>query len=129
MTDFSLLAVIGAAVSGFIGSAIYYSVFSDQPSAVGGDGVPPDTRPWVYGAEFARTLVVAAVFAAVASVGGFDSWPGGVLLGLVLWLGFPSMLWVGAILHEGTSFSLAALHAGDWLFKLVIIGVIVGVLQ
>lgn len=103
-------------------------MFSEQLSAAVGGEALPDTPPWVYGVEFARTLVVAAVFAGVASVGGADSWLGSVLLGVALWLGFPLMLWVGAIVHEGTSFSIAALHAGDWLFKLLIIGAIVGVL-
>jgi hypothetical protein len=116
---------MGAALAAFIGSAIYYSVFTDPSEA--GNGTRPTARPWVYGAEFARTIVVAAVLAGVASIGGVESWPGGLLLGLALWLGFPLMLWVGAILHEGTSFSVAAVHAGDWLFKLVIIGAIVGV--
>jgi hypothetical protein len=64
---------------------------------------------------------------AVATVAAFLS--GGALLGLVLWVGFPLVLWTGAVIHEATPVRLAALHAGDWLLKLLLIGVVVVVLQ
>lgn len=56
-------------------------------------------------------------------------WTGGLLLGLALWIGFPLVLWTGAIIWESTSAKLAALHAGDWLAKLLVVAVIVGVWQ
>ena len=49
------------------------------------------------------------------------TWSGGLLLGLVLWIGFPLVLWTGAILHERTPLKLAAIHAGDWLVKLLVV--------
>jgi hypothetical protein len=122
----ALFAVVAAAVAGFIGSGIYYTALGGPLEAARPDTSAPTARPWTYGAEFARTVVIAAVMAGVASVAGIESWLGGMALGLVLWVGFPLMLWLGAILHEGTSPSLAAIHAGDWLFKLGVIGVIVG---
>ena len=48
-----------------------------------------------------------------------------MLLGLALWIGFPFVLWAGAMLHESTPWRLAAIHAGDWLVKLLLIAVIV----
>ena len=45
---------------------------------------------------------------------------------LWLWLGFSAMMWVGAILWERTPWQLAAIHAGDWLIKLLIIAAMVG---
>ena len=53
---------------------------------------------------------------------------GGLLLGLALWIGFPLVLWVGAIVHEKTPVRLAAIHAGDWLVKLPAVGVLVAVI-
>ena len=44
-----------------------------------------------------------------------------------MFAGFPLVLWTGAILWEKTPWKLAALHGGDWLFKLLLIGAIVGV--
>lgn len=122
-----VIAVLVAAVAGFIGSGVYYSVLSDRLAAARGDTPVREGGPWVYGVEFVRTLVVAAVVGGVVSFAGIGSGIGGIALGLVLWLGFPFVLWVGAVLHEGTRLALAAIHAGDWLFKLVIIGAIVGV--
>ena len=49
----------------------------------------------------------------------------GLLLGLVLWIGFPLVLWIGAVIHEATPVGLAAVHAGDWLVKLLLVGAIV----
>jgi Protein of unknown function (DUF1761) len=47
------------------------------------------------------------------------SGPGALLLGLALWIGFPFVLWTGAVVHEKTPWKLAAIHAGDWLPKLL----------
>lgn len=47
--------------------------------------------------------VVALVVAGLASRGRIDDRGGGVVPGMVLWVGFPVVLWAGAILHEGTS--------------------------
>jgi hypothetical protein len=84
---------------------------------------------WKLAVEVLRCLVLAAVVAGLASQIDIDEWTGGLLLGLVLWVGFPFVLWTGAVIHENTPVRLAALHAGDWLLKLVLIGVIVVVLQ
>ena len=54
---------------------------------------------------------------------------GGLALGAALFAGFPLVLWVGAIVHEGTPVRQAVLHGGDWLLKLLALGVIVGVAQ
>jgi hypothetical protein len=44
-----------------------------------------------------------------------------------VWIGFPVVLLAGSVFHENVPFRLAALHAGDWLVKLLVIAVIVGV--
>jgi hypothetical protein len=126
MSDNVAIGVLIATVAGFIGSGIYYSIFGDRLAAAVGEGTIPEARPWTYGVEFARTLIVAIVTASIASMADIGSSLGGAALGLALWVGFPVVLLVGAMVHEGTRLSLAAIHGGDWLFKLVIIGVIIG---
>lgn len=126
MSDDVGIGVLIAAVAGFIGSGIYYSVFGGRLAAAVSEGTIPEARPWTYGVEFARTLIVAIVTTTIASMADIGSSLGGAALGLALWVGFPVVLLVGAVIHEGTRLSLAAVHAGDWLFKLVVIGVIVG---
>jgi hypothetical protein len=39
------------------------------------------------------------------------------------------VLWIGAVIWENTPRQLALIHGGDWLAKLVLIGLIVSVLQ
>ncbi len=42
-----------------------------------------------------------------------------------LWLGFPVVLWTGAVMWEKVPSKLALIHAGDWLLKLLVITLIV----
>ena len=115
------LAILAAAVACFVVGAVYYALLS------GPDG--GETPPWKLGVEVLRCLVLALVIAGLAAQGGIDEPAGGLLLGLALWVGFPLVLWTGAIVWEGTPVRQAALHGGDWLAKLLVLGVIVSVLQ
>jgi hypothetical protein len=76
--------------------------------------------------ELARSVVVGAVIAGVARAGDLHGVGSTVLLGLALWLGFPFVLLTGSIMWEKVPTVTATLHAGDWLLKLVVISVIVG---
>jgi hypothetical protein len=37
------------------------------------------------------------------------------------------MILLGSVVHEGVPFVLAAIHAGDWLVKILLMTVILGV--
>lgn len=115
------MSIAVATVAAFISGGAYYSVLGPDSDAT--------MPPWKLAVEVLRCLVLAAVVAGLASQIDIDEWTGGLLLGLVLWVGFPFVLWTGAVIHENTPVRLAALHAGDWLLKLLLIGVIVVVLQ
>jgi Protein of unknown function (DUF1761) len=125
--ELDLLAVAIGTVAAFVSGATYYGVFGAQLAEVSDAGSQPP--PWKLGAEVARCLLVAAVVAGLAAQAAIDDWAGGVLLGLALWIGFPLVLWTGAIIHADTPWKLAAIHAGDWLAKLVLVAVIVSVLR
>ena len=114
------MSVAIATVAAFLAGGAYYSVV---PIAAG------DMPPWKLAVELLRCVVLATVVTIVASQGDVDTWAGGLLLGLVLWIGFPFVLWVGAVIHESTPIKQAVIHGGDWLLKLLLIGVIVVVLQ
>jgi hypothetical protein len=47
----------------------------------------------------------------------------------VLWIGFPFVLWTGALIHENAPLKLAAIHAGDWLVKLLVVAATVSLWQ
>lgn len=130
MPDVDLLAVLVAAVVVFVIGFTYYAALGEQ-LAEASDPATPSERParWKMAVEFARGLIRAAVTAGLASEAEIDEWTGGLLLGLALWVGFPFVLWAGAVIHESTPWKLAALHAGDWLVKLPVVAVIVSVWQ
>ena len=130
MPEIDLLAVLAATVVAFVLSSSYYVALGDQlatasQAAASGDQPPP----WTIAGELLRNLVVVAVVAGLASQTGTDDWTGGARLGLALWVGFPLVLWAGALLHERTPWKLAAIHASDWLIKLLVVTVIVSVWQ
>lgn len=114
--------VLVATAAAFLLGGAYYAVLGDQlPGA-------REMAPWQFAVELLRCLVLCAVVAGLAGEGGVDDVVGGVLLGLALWVGFPFVLWVGAVIHEKTPVRLAAIHAGDWLVKLPAVGVLVAVI-
>ena len=83
------MSVAVATVAAFISGGAYYSVL----------GPDADERmpPWKLAVEVLRCLVLAAVVAGLASQADIDDWASGLLLGLVLWVGFPFVLWTGAV--------------------------------
>jgi uncharacterized protein DUF1761 len=130
MPDVNALAIVVAAVVAFVMGGTYYAVFGAQLATVSeaaAEGGQP--APWKLGVESLRCLVLATVIAGLASQGEVDDVLGGLALGLALWIGFPVVLWIGAMVHENVRPKLAAIHAGDWLAKLLVLGVIVSVWQ
>ena len=130
MLDLDLLGILVATIAAFVSGGTYYAVFGDQLAKVSDAAVSAEPPPpWKLAVELLRCLVLAAVVAGLAAQGGIDEWTGGLLLGLALWTGFPLVLWTGAVIHEDTPIGLAAIHAGDWLVKLLLVGAIVCVWQ
>jgi len=79
--------------------------------------------------ELVRCLVLAYIVAHFVAALGITNWMGAVHFGIFLWIGFPVVLLVGSILWENTPVKVAAIHAGDWLVKLLVIPIIVSVWQ
>jgi hypothetical protein len=55
--------------------------------------------------------------------------PEAATLAVSLWVAFPAILLVGSVIWDDVPPRLAAIHAGDWLMKLLLIAVIVGIWQ
>jgi len=129
MLTVNYLAVVVAAVAAFVVSFVWYIVFGEQLSSPRGMGAAAMTTPpaWMMVIELGRSLVVASVVAGLATRLGIADWMGAALLGLTAWIGFPAVLLAGSVLWENVPWMLAAIHAGDWLVKLLIISVIVSV--
>ncbi len=129
MLTVNFLAVVVAAVAAFVVSFVWYIVFGEQLSSARGVGAAAMTTPpaWMMVVELVRSLVVASVVAGLATRLGIADWTGASLLGLTAWIGFPAVLLVGSVLWENVPGTLAAIHAGDWLVKLLVIAIIVSI--
>lgn len=124
----NFLAVLAAAIAAFVASGAYYSLLGGQLAKLS-EAYDQDGRMslWEVIAELLRSLVTAAVVAGLVEWTGANGIGTAILLGLLLWIGFPLVLLAGSVLHEKVPAKSAAIHAGDWLIKLVLIGFIIGV--
>jgi len=126
-------AVVAAVLAGLVVSAIWYSplLFGKlwtelrdvAPAAADQAGMPA----WKWPVEAVRELVVGYVLARLVLLGGIVDWKGSLKLGFWAWLGFPAAMLVGASLWDNKSWTLSAIHAGDWFVKMLVMAVIIGV--
>ena len=129
MLEINFLAVVVAAVTAFVASMMWYFVFCKElanVSAAFAEGMQK-RQPWKMLVVIVQSLVLALVLASVLGLIGKVGWLGAVGVGLLLWIGLSAVQWVGSIMWEKVPVKMAAIHAGDWLVKLVLIAGIVGV--
>jgi hypothetical protein len=126
MSGSTASSIVVATVAAFVLSSLWYMLFGGRLAALS-PAYAADARPSgpVVAPEVLRSLVVAAVLAVLAAGGDADTWLEGAGLGLLAWVGFPLVILAGSILHERYRWQLAAIHLGDWLLKLVLVGAIV----
>jgi hypothetical protein len=127
MTGLNYLAIVVAAIAVFVFAAVYYSVLAGYGASWSAAWAAKPARPpaWQIFLELVKALVVASVIAGMVELLGIDNLAHALLLGAVLWIAFPVVLLTGSVTHENVPWQLAAIHAGDWLAKLLIIAVIV----
>ena len=126
-----VLGVVIAAVAAFILSSVYYMLVSPFEQRALGDraldrGMPGPAKILT---ELVRTVVVGAAFAWVADQADLLTLPGALLLALVLWVAFPVVLLTGSMIWERVPWQTAAIHSGDWLLKLLLISLVVGLIH
>jgi len=132
MPHVNVVAVLVAAVAVFILGWLWYSplLFYKQwmrlrgrdPVAAMAGAKMPGGKLLV---ELARCLVLAYVLARLITLVGVTGGFGAVHFGLVLWIGFPVILLAGSVLWDEVPWKVAAIHAGDWLVKMLVIPLIV----
>lgn len=126
MPELNWLAIVAAAAVVFVVSTVYYIVFAARMVELRqGNADVGGVQPWKIGVELVRSLVLATVVAGLARLLGITDLGGALQLGLALWIGFPVILLVGSVIWENVNPALAAIHAGDWLLKLLIVASIV----
>jgi hypothetical protein len=134
MVHVNYLAVLVAAIIVFVLGWLWYSPLlfykpwmrarGMDPAAVMAGAKMPAGKLVI---EVVRCFVLAYIIARLVALLGIGSWMGAVHFGVMLWIGFPVILLTGSVLWENTPVKVAAIHAGDWLVKLLVIPIIVSV--
>jgi hypothetical protein len=131
----SLLPVLVATAAIFIAGWLWYSPLlflkpwlrlrGMDPSAP-----MPGTMPFGKMAiELVRCFILSYMVAHLITNMELHHLKSAVHAGLFYWAAFPVMFLVGPVNWENMSWKLAAIHAGDWLVKLLLIPIIVVVMQ
>jgi hypothetical protein len=126
-----VIGIAAATVVAFIASSVYYSVVAPLERRALGDGALDRGAvvPWKVALELVRTALVAGAVAWLAAWAGHQGLSSTLLLAVILWVAFPAVLLTGSVMWERVAPVTAAMHAGDWLLKLLIVAVAVGLLH
>ena len=128
MFGINFLAVAVAALAAFVASLMWYIVFGKELAKVSSafaEGVKKP-QPWKMLVVIVQSLVLALILAYVLGLIGKIGLLGALGIGILLWIGLSAVQWVGSIMWEKVPVKMAAIHAGDWLVKLVLIAGIIG---
>lgn len=127
MIEINFTAVVVAAIAGFLVSMVWYMVFAKQAAQLSpAMANAKDAPAWKKLAEFGRSLGVSYVMAYFVFSFGLVELIGLTPLAVLVWFGFPLMILAGAVIWENMPIKLMAIHAGDWLVKLLVIVNVLG---
>jgi hypothetical protein len=123
------LRIAAAALAASVASVAWYTVFGEAMVEL--SGADPSTASntatpaWAMLFVVTQSLVVASVLAYLVSRLGIVDRRAALRLGTLVWI-FPASILLGSVVHENVPPVLAAIHAGDWLAKLLLMSVILG---
>ena len=125
-------AVIVTTLAAFAFSSVYYMVFGKARMKLLANepGATADVRKvpvWKVALELVRSFVVTLVLAHVIVLARIAGWLDAAQLAIWIAIGFPVMILMGSVTWDKRPWKLAAIHAGDWIIKLLLIAVILGV--
>ena len=118
-------SIVVAATAAFAFSLIWYSPFVFGSVWVEAKGADATAMPlWKFLVAPLRELITAWLLAWLIGRLGIVHWKGAASLGLMLWLAFYVVQLSGAVVFDGMPVALGAVHAGDWLGKMLLIALI-----
>ncbi|HET7790708.1 MAG TPA: DUF1761 domain-containing protein [Gemmatimonadales bacterium] len=132
MVHVNLLAVLVATVVVFLLGWLWYSPLLffkpwmrlrglDPAAAMQGQKMPVGKLA----VELVRCFVLSYLMARFLALLGVAGVMGGVHFGVLAWIAFPVILLTGSVLWDAVKWQVAAIHAGDWLVKMLVIPIIV----
>ena len=132
MRSINVWAVLVSGVAGALVTTVWYlalqGVHAQLQPKDSGQIVDYRTAPVAAKViDFLRGFVVAGVLAYLVHATGVSTWDGSIRLALILWIGFPVVLLIAPVIWGRQPWKLSVLHSGDWLVKLIVMTVIIGV--
>ena len=132
MIGINYWAVIVTTLAAFVFSSVYYMVFGKARMKLLANepGATADVRKvpvWKVLLELVRSFVVTLVMAHLIVLARIAGWLDAAQLAIWIAIGFPVMILMGSVTWDKRPWKLAAIHAGDWIIKLLLIAVILGV--
>jgi hypothetical protein len=127
MLGINTVAIVVAALAAFVASFLWYVVFGKELAKVSSAFAEQKPEAWKMVVVVVQSLVLATVLAYIVERAGVEGWLDAAWTGVVLWIGLSAVQWVGSMVWEKVPLTMALIHAGDWLMKLVLISVLVGV--
>jgi hypothetical protein len=125
-------AILVSGAAGAVVTAAWYILFKDIHAKL----LPKDSRQIVdfktapassKVLDFLRGYIVAGVLAYLVGATHATTLGGAAGLAVVLWIGFPVVLLMAPVIWGRESWKLSVFHAGDWLLKLLVMTIIIGV--
>jgi len=118
-------AIIVTGIGAFFLSILWYSPFVfgkiwEQYRHAPNPAIPP----WTMAFAPLRELIASYVLAKLIVLLKLTDWKKTVRLFLLLWLAFHAVGMAGAILWDNMQWQLGAVHAGDWLMKMLFMGIV-----
>jgi Protein of unknown function (DUF1761) len=125
VTRVNYAAVVAAGVAAFAFSLVWYSPLLFGSVWVEAKGAQATAMPaWKFLVAPLRELITAWLLAWLIGRLGIAGWRSAAALGVVLWLAFYVVQLAGAVIFDGMPPALGAVHAGDWLGKMLLMSVI-----
>ena len=131
------LAILIAAIAGWLAGAVYYMALGKQWVAAQGStmeafkarqaALKGTSAAWLpFALAFLANLVMAWVLAGMVGHMGSVTIRSAVISALFAWLGFVVTTVLVNNAFSGRSYSLTVIDAGHWLAVLVILGIVIG---
>src|SRR4051812_45579230 len=114
-------AVVVAGLTAFVFSLVWYSTVLFGSIWIETKGAQATAMPpWKLFVAPLRELITAWLLAWLIGRLGIDHWKRAANLALILWAAFYVVQLAGAVIWDGMPPALGAVHAGDWLVKMLV---------
>ena len=124
MKKYTCLSVLISTITLFVIGAAYYTIFGNELAKYRAAFSDQEFTAINALIELLRCIILSFVLVKLVSMLGITTWRKALSLSILLWVGFPFVLWLGAVNHEKTPIMFAVIHLGDWLIKLILVTII-----